>query len=165
MRFMIQRNINYMHIILNFNLLLIALFYLSSCEERLKFDKQIQTYLLNEYDINVKNHKNLILIFLKNGSCSDCEEETIKLIERLSEDTKYKIIVHYRKKDASLERLKVLPVEIIVSQGNIMDSYGLILDKDLLVNYKSDKIDFFGWLFKDELVKVTKHFIDINKYQ
>jgi thiol-disulfide isomerase/thioredoxin len=162
---MIQRNINYMHIILNFNLLLIALFYLSSCEERLKFDKQIQTYLLNEYDINVKNHKNLILIFLKNGSCSDCEEETIKLIERLSEDTKYKIIVHYRKKDASLERLKVLPVEIIVSQGNIMDSYGLILDKDLLVNYKSDKIDFFGWLFKDELVKVTKHFIDINKYQ
>ncbi|NLO69534.1 MAG: hypothetical protein GX102_00990 [Porphyromonadaceae bacterium] len=153
-----QKNIKYTRILLNYSISFMLLFCFGACSSRIGYKKQILTYLSEEYEINVKDYDNLIVIFLKNGSCGVCEEKTIQLIEELNANTDFKILIHYRQNDFTVERLRKMPVEVIISKGNIMDSYGIILINDLLIHYKSGRIKYFGWLFQEELDETYKHF-------
>ena len=158
-----QKSTKYIYSTLRYSLiaLLVMCVLLSCTNNKFEYSKQISTYLLNEYKINVKNEKNTIVFFLKNGSCGSCEERTVEFLKRLIVDSKYKnykFIIHYRQDDRSISMMKELPVQIIVSRGNIIDTYGVILVKDLLIEIKSGDIDYYGWLFRDELDGVINHF-------
>lgn len=139
-------------------LLIFMMIAMISCKEKKSFVREKQIFhFLEQYNSNKENG---VFIFFQNGNCGSCVEESFDFINNIL--NKDELLIIFKTYDEVLVSKLSSDVKYLVDTKELSTGLGLDFPKDLYMEVKSNEIDYWGWLYQQEIKEIVKMYEKTN---